>query len=238
MRVLIVDDEPPARGELRALLRHFPEVQVVGEAASAEEARELIGAVPYDVVFLDIAMPGRSGLELARELMANGGPRVVFTTAYPEYALEAFDVGASGYLLKPFDEERLGQVLARLRGGAPPAPAWVPPRVPAESGGKTVLLSPSEIVFAYARGEQVYVKLHREHLPCRFTLRDLEMRLRSYGFLRVHRKFLVNLHHVREVVPYFKGAIACVVDDAERTEIPVSRDLSAHVRRLLGLRPE
>ncbi|WP_264844830.1 LytR/AlgR family response regulator transcription factor [Caldinitratiruptor microaerophilus] len=265
MRVLIVDDEYPARRELRAQLARFPDVQVVGEAASAEEAYELIAALNYDVVFLDIEMPGMSGMDLARRISRGpSGPRVVFTTAYPQYALEAFQVGAVGYLLKPFDEERLGELLDRIagpRGALPareaggPAPAGprrepgarapsdapasrTPPRIPVEKAGKTLLVHPSEIAFIYAQEEQVYVKLHSERLPCRFTLRQLDARLAPYGFLRVHRRFLVNLEKVREVVPYFKGSIGLVVADAERTEIPVSRGLTPLVRRRLGLREE
>jgi len=241
VRVLIVDDEYPARKELRAQLSQFPDVEVVGEAATADEARQLIAALPYDVVFLDIEMPGRSGLELARELARSGGPQVVFTTAYPQYAVEAFDVGAAGYLLKPFDEERLGKVLERLGAraarrepGRPPSPA----RIPAYRNDVTVLVAPEEVVFAYAEAEQVYLKLYRERLGCRFTLRELEARLRPHGFLRVHRRFLVNLAKVREVVPYFKGNIGLVVDDAQRTEVPVSRGLAPVVRRSLGLREE
>ncbi len=242
MRVLIVDDEYPARKELRAQLSQFPDVEIVGEAATADEARKLIAAVPYDVVFLDIEMPGRSGLELARELARAGGPRVVFTTAYPQYAVDAFDVGAVGYLLKPFDEERLANVLERLggRGGAGREPQRTPspPRIPAYRDDVTVLVPPEEVVFAYAEAEQVYLKLHRDRLGCRFTLRELEARLRPHGFMRVHRRFLVNLAKVREVVPYFKGNISLVVDDAQRTEIPVSRALAPAVRRSLGLREE
>ncbi len=239
MRVLIVDDEYPARKELRAQLSQFPDVEIVGEAATAEEARKLIAAIPYDVVFLDIEMPGQNGLDLARELAAVGGPRVVFTTAYPQYAVDAFEVGAVGYLLKPFDEERLAQVLYRLglpvRGPQTP-PRLIPPRIPAFRNEVTVLIAPEEVVFAYAEAEQVYLKLHRERLGCRFTLQELEEKLRPFGFLRVHRRFLVNLAKVREVVPYFKGRIALVVDDAQRTEIPVSRALTPIVRRSLGLR--
>lgn len=265
MKALIVDDESPARRELRAQLQRFPAVQVVGEAASAEEAHQLISALNYDVVFLDIEMQGMSGMELARQMSAGpgGGPRVVFTTAYPQYAVEAFQVGAAGYLLKPFDEERLGQVLDRIRlAGAPsgqtappapppepaPAPAEpahaapatglpaTPARLPAEKSGKTLLIHPAEVAYIYAQHEQVFLKLTQERLPCRFTLRHLEERLRAHGFLRVHRRYLVNLEKVREVIPYFKGSLTLVVADAERSEVPVSRAMTPLVRHRLGLK--
>lgn len=250
MKVLIVDDEFPARRELRAQLARLPNVEVVGEAASAEEALQLIRALPYDVVFLDIEMPGMSGMELAQQVCNGPGPQVVFTTAYPQYAVDAFQVGAAGYLLKPFDEERLGRVLERvanhrpatgLPGGdplpAPPKdrPATAPPRIPAERGAKTVLVHPSEIAFIYSQQEHVYIKLHNERLPCRFTLRQLADRLQQHGFLRVHRRFLVNLDKVREVIPYFKGSLSLVVTDAAQSEVPVSRNAAPMVRQRLGL---
>lgn len=249
LKALIVDDEYPARRELRAQLASFPGVEVIGEAASAEEARQLIRALPYDVVFLDIEMPGASGMALARELAGAPRPQVVFTTAYPQYAVEAFQVGAAGYLLKPFDEERLGQVLERLGSGrasaAPaPAPALVrpagpAPRIPVEKGTKTLLVPAAEIAFIFAQDEQVYVKLHAERLPCRrYTLRELDEKLSPHGFLRVHRRFLVNVEKVREVVPYFKGCLSLVVADAERTEVPVSRALTPAVRQRLGLKDD
>lgn len=258
LKALIVDDEYPARRELRAQLQRVATVEVVGEAASAEEAHQLIRALNYDVVFLDIEMPGMSGMDLARLISdgRSGGPRVVFTTAYPQYAVEAFQVAAAGYLLKPFDEERLGQVLERLSShqaapaavravgaeapgpAAPPhrAGARTPPRIPAEKGSKTLLVHPGEVAFIFALREQVYVKLTAERLPCRFTLRQLEERLTPHGFLRVHRRFLVNLEKVREVVPYFKGSLTLVVADTEHTEVPVSRAMTPLVRQRLGLK--
>ena len=130
LKVLIVDDEPMARRELRTQLNEFSGVQVVGEAADAAEAQQLIDAIDYDAVFLDIQMPGLSGLDLARRLQQRERrPRVIFTTAYSHYALDAFDTGAADYLLKPFDEERLGRALARLQAGAGAAPAAAAPAV-------------------------------------------------------------------------------------------------------------
>src|ERR671911_297253 len=115
LRVLIVDDEYPAREELRYLLRSFPEVEVVGEATQTSEALELIRNIDYDLCFLDIKMPGGSGLDLVRELSnVPHSPSVIFITAYPDHAVEAFDLDAVEYLLKPFDESRLARALQRI----------------------------------------------------------------------------------------------------------------------------
>lgn len=272
LRALIIDDEAPARIELRAQLEQFP-VEIVGEATSAREAAQLIAAIDYDVIFLDIQMPGLSGLDLARQLASRPRPpRVVFTTAYPQYAAGAFGVGATDYLVKPFDEERLGRALQRVlaqmpAAAAPPppapavpapagapvppaagpvaaaraperagaAPARTPIRLPVDRGGKTLLLDPAEIVFAFALDEQVYLKLAREKLRCNFTMRELEERLAPCGFVRTHRRYLVNIGRVREVIRYFKGSLGLIVDDAERSEVPVSRSLAPEVRPRLGL---
>lgn len=116
LRALIVDDEYPAREELRCLLSRCACIEIVGEAADAREAMKLIRALDYDVVFLDICMPGISGIDLVRELRAlKKAPGIVFVTAYEEYAVEAFTVGAVDYLVKPISEERLMEVVARLK---------------------------------------------------------------------------------------------------------------------------
>lgn len=275
MRALLVDDEYPARKELRTLLSSFPDVEIVGEAARAEEAYQLIQALHYDVLFLDIQMPGVSGMELARRLSGRDEtPMVVFTTAFQEHALEAFAVNAVDYLLKPFDEDRLGQALARAARRlvcAQPQPAPKEPpdakapegrvsqgrpaegelpegrpsqdgqaladRIPAERANRTVLVDVSDIVFIYAEKEDVYIKLAKERLLTRRTLRDLEEQLKGQGFLRTHRQYLVNLRKVQEVVPYFKGTLCLVVDDAQRTEVPVSRTMVRTVKVKLNLLP-
>ena len=252
LRALIIDDEAPARIELRAQLAQFP-VQVVGEATHAEEAAQLIAAINYDVIFLDIQMPGLSGLDLARRLDAlPRKPRVIFTTAFPQYAAEAFGVGAVDYLVKPLAVGGLGRARARVpavrRGvvrehAEPQAPRLVeaggsvrtPIRLPVDKGGKTLLLDPVDIVYAYAQNDIVYLKLARERLACRFNMRELEERLAPAGFVRTHRRFLVNLGKVREVIRYFKGSLGLIVDDAERSEVPVSRQLAPEVRPRLGL---
>ncbi len=270
LRALIVDDEYPARKELRRLLASFPEVEVVGEATHAEEARQLCLALKYDLLFLDIQMPGLSGIELARELQKlSPRPRVIFTTAYQEFALDAFRVGAVDYLLKPFDEDRLAEALGRI-GPAPSAPSAAPAgpatarraprpdrapapfrdagvsreppryrapadRIAVERADKIAVIDVRNIVFIYALNEEVYVKLPRERLLARQTLRELEEQLVPFDFVRTHRRFLVNLRKVREVIPYFKGHLRLAVDDEERTEIPVSRTLAAEVKQRLGL---
>jgi len=254
LRCLIVDDEAPARDELRFLLDETPGVQVVGAAATAAEAAVLIDNVDYDICFLDIRMPGESGLDLAARLAAQPeqpGPRIVFTTAYPDHAVDAFELSAVDYLLKPFSAERLEQAIRRVRALAstqapdesnarlPSQPAPAPAsegrhRLPIGRGNRTVFVDESQIVAAAAARGYSYLYLTDERVLVRYTLTELEARLSS-AFYRVHRSYLANLNQVAELSADYKGALVLMMDDADRTRVPVSRRQAHDVRRILGM---
>jgi DNA-binding LytR/AlgR family response regulator len=244
-RCLIVDDEAPARAELRFLLQSFPDIQVVGEASNAEEAAVLLDSLEYDIVLLDIRMPGGTGLDLARRLHdRDDPPAVVFTTAYPDYAVEAFDLAAADYLVKPFDEERLGRAVRRALGTAETdepaaeAPTAVPPqlasRIAVQRNGRTVLIDPGTIVYASASRGYSYLKLTDDRVLTTYTLAGLERRL-DERFFRSHRSYLVNLRYVRELMSDYQGGLVLVMDDAERSRVEVSRRQAAALRRALGI---
>jgi DNA-binding LytR/AlgR family response regulator len=243
-RCLIVDDEAPAREELRFLLRDFPDVQVVGEATNAEEALLLIQSVEYDVVLLDIRMPGGSGLEVAAAVRDRAHPpAIIFTSAYPDHAVEAFDLAAADYLVKPFDAERLRRALDRALGHDEDEPRGPAPRaaaddrlsrVPVQRGERTVLVDEAEVYYAVAARGYSYLKLADERVLVSWSLSDLERRLPRH-FFRAHRSYLVNLNHVRELVPDFKGALVLVMDDRQQSRVEVSRRQARELRRLLGL---
>lgn len=278
-RCLIVDDESPAREELRHLLGGFDDVVVVGEATTAEEAELLVGSVSYDVVFLDVRMPGMGGLELARALADTPDrPAVIFTTAYADHAVEAFDLQAADYLVKPFETARLRRALDRALeqrgptaddregvaavdrgevpdgGGRPPdgphaaAADSGPPRpvarIPVHRGDRILLVEEPRIAFAEAARGYAYLKLvtpavgrvelSDDRLLTSYTLHDLEERFSS-DFVRTHRSFLVNLRHVREVVPQVGGTLTLVMGDRGRSQVPVARRQAAEVRRRLGV---
>lgn len=241
-RCLIVDDESPAREELRYLLRGFPHIQVVGEATNAEEALLLLREVAYDLVLLDIRMPGGTGLEVARELAAAPhGPAVIFTTAYPDHAVEAFDLAAADYLLKPFDAERLGRALDRAlaaaedeEGAATPRTDAAPTRLPVQHGDRTVLVEPGAIVFATAARGYSHLKLAEDRVLISQSLSELERRLPA-EFFRVHRSYLVNLDHVRELRSDGQDALVLVMDDRQQSRVAVSRRQAAALRRVLGV---
>ncbi len=253
-RCLIVDDEAPARELLRSLLEEVGGVQVVGEAAEADEALELIRSIDYDLVLLDIQMPGPSGLDLAREIrQLPQRPAIVFTTAYPDHAVEAFELEAVDYLVKPFDAERLRRAIDRAlasRGeerdlgptGAPPSPSPASPvgatpgqtRIPVQRGDRTVLVDADQVVYATASRGYSYLKLADERVLVSWSLAELEQRL-GPGFFRVHRSHLVNLSHVRELIPDYRGALVLVMDDRQGSQVEVSRRQARALRQALGM---
>jgi two-component system response regulator LytT len=234
IRALLVDDEAPARSELRYLLAAHPEVEVVGEAASAAEALKLASAVAYDVVFLDVEMPGLSGVEAARLVHGRpGAPRLVFVTAHEQYAVDAFAVEALDYLLKPVDPDRLAQVVRRLGPGRRPAAAVE--KLPVVSGGETVLLGWDEVHYARADGDYSRIHTHDRSYLCTQSLRQLESALPSARFARIHRSYLVNLTKVAAVKRAGPERLRLALDDAAGTELDVARRQSKAVRERLRL---
>jgi len=239
LRALIVDDEYPAREELRYLLRGFPEVEVVGEAAEASEALELIRNIDYDLCFLDIKMPGGSGLDLVRELSRVAHrPAVIFVTAYPDHAVEAFDLDAVDYLLKPFDEPRLARALQRIieRGhestnGEDEAPF---DKIPVPSQDRTILLEPDDVLFAVAAHGGSYIVTASERHLVPYSLAELERRLEGRGFFRTHRAYVVNLRYARAIEPDFAGALQVILSHSKE-RVPVSRRQVRAFKRLVGL---
>jgi two-component system LytT family response regulator len=228
MRVMIVDDEPHARQRLRTLLEGEPALEVVGEAGDGLEALEKIRALTPDVVFLDIQMPELSGLQLLERLSGERVPRVVFTTAYDEYAIEAFDLAALDYLLKPFDRERFQKALGRaraafegggpgfdprelkelidqVRGGGGGRGDWREKRLVVKVGSKVRFLNVDEIECVLAEGDYVAVQVGKETLLVRERMRDVEGRLERHGFFRIHRSSLINLAWLREMRPFRHG---------------------------------
>ncbi|MHB0977298.1 MAG: LytR/AlgR family response regulator transcription factor [Candidatus Aquicultorales bacterium] len=242
LKALIVDDEAPARAELRYLLEGMEGVRVVGEATNAEEALELARALHYDAIFIDVQMPGLTGLEAANRLRTTDGtPAIVFVTAYSEHAVKAFELDAVDYLVKPIDEDRLALTinkLVRQRNGRSHQQEQVDieiERIPVESRGKTILLPIGDIVFVNSKSDLVFAHTADSTYLTRFTLKDLEGRLRNRGFFRTHRAYLVNLHHVEEIVPMWGQNYMLRVSCAKQNEVPVSRRRSQKLKSILGM---
>ncbi|HET7066288.1 MAG TPA: LytTR family DNA-binding domain-containing protein [Nocardioides sp.] len=228
LKVLAVDDEPPALDELAFLLGRDERVESVRTCGSAAEALRILQAESFDVVLLDIAMPGLSGLDLAQVLRQfREPPAVVFITAHAHHAVEAFDLRAVDYLLKPVHEERLREAIGRVRDEA--GVADHDEQMPVELGGVTRFVRRSDVRYASAQGD--YVRLHTAtgNPLVRMSLSALEQRWADRGFVRIHRSILVSLAHVDEV--RLAGARPVVVVDG--AELPVSRRHLPDVRGLL-----
>lgn len=235
LKALVVDDEAPARSELRFLLGEAGGVEVIGEASNAMEALQLIKAIPYDVIFLDINMPGLSGVQLAEALAALANPpSIVFITAHSEHAVKAFEVRATDYLVKPVELDRLKKAVARLTPVAEQAPAKVE-RIPVEKAGKKLLVSVDDILFIMAKDDYSYLHTEADRYLSTMSLASLETKLEPVGFFRIHRRYLVNLSSVKEVVPMYGGTLLLTLTDANATQIPVSRRRVPALKKALGL---
>ena len=249
MNVLIVDDSRLARTELRPLLQDFPQVTVVGEARNADEARAQIEALAPDLLLLDIQMPGQTGFELLASL--DTAPHVIFTTAYDEYALQAFGVNALDYLLKPVQLPRLATALAKAEarlspaaGAAPagpadePAPAAQAPltaqdQVFVKDGERCWFVKLADIKLFEINGSytRIHFDGHRPLIPR--TLQQLEGRLDPKVFFRANRQQIINLNWIGSVEPWFSNTLKLQLRDGP--EVEVSRQQSVRFRELLSL---
>lgn len=238
IRALIVDDERLARARLVRLLRRREDVEIAGVACDGDEAVVMIAELRPDLVFLDVQMPGLSGFDVLEAIESR--TNVIFTTAFDQYALRAFEVHALDYLLKPFDEERLSASLDRaaamIRGARadpglrPFLEQMAPPeRFVVRTPGRIVFLPLAEVDWIEAAGNYVYVHAGRERHLIRGTLKAIESRFAS-RFARIHRSAIVNLERVRELAPRAHGDCEVVLRGGAR--LPVSRTFAARLRAL------
>lgn len=265
LRVVIVDDEPLARQELQYLLSATGEVEIVATGSNGIEAVELVLTHKPDVVFLDVQMPGLDGFGVLKKLLEKKIqlPQVVFATAYVQYAVRAFEVNAADYLLKPFDRARVRKTVDKARARLPSADPLTTDsataakldallqlveesraQVPRTGTGKVVLktqdrlllVNHKDICFASIEGGLISVTTSsvEGQSNCR-TLEELTDQLDPDMFWRVHRSFVVNIQHIREVVPWFKSSYQLRMDDPKKTEIPVSRNQTKRLRELFNL---
>lgn len=255
IRCVLVDDEPPAIDELSYLLSAFAGVEVVGTAASAGQALEVIAREEPDVAFLDIQMPGASGFEASQALLTlPRPPLLVFATAYDEHAIRAFEENAVDYILKPVSRDRLAKTVDRLReilarGGGRRSGSGVEDllrgmgigpeliRVSVEVNGRVLLLKHGEVVFFRSSDRRVMAHTASAAHPVHGspTLDRIEERLKGLPFFRANRGELVNLAQVRDFAPWFNGKYVLTMRDAEQTEITVSKGRARLFRERLGL---
>ncbi len=236
LRAIIVDDEAPARSELKFLLDETGKAEVVAEATNVREAIEKLKDVGADVMFLDVNMPGTDGLQLAEALTRlKYPPYVIFVTAYSEHAVKAFEVNATDYLVKPVETDRLNQALTKvmqlMSGQGHSSSAE---RIPVEKGGKKLLIPTDKIHFIMAKDDYSYLHTDADRYLSTVSLAQLEAKLEPLGFFRVHRRYLVNLACVQEVDPVSGGTLLLTLQ-GEEEQIPVSRRRVASLKKALGL---
>jgi DNA-binding LytR/AlgR family response regulator len=238
---LIVDDEAPARAELRYLLEGLGGVEVVGEAASVREALALASRLDYDVVFLDINMPELSGMDAAREISTwPKRPAVVFVTAHDDHAVQAFSVDAADYLLKPVAEDRLARCVHRIaalragEGARRSGPELA--KVAVTSRGETLLLDIDDVLYAEADGDYCWVYSRGERLLSTQSMRELEDALPATVFFRIHRSHLVNLRKVAALEAIAPGRTGVRLADDAGTVLEVARRQTRALKQHLGLR--
>ncbi len=258
LTTILVDDEPLAREELKWLLNDFPEIEVIATAANGLEALELIEQAEPDIVFLDVQMPGLDGISLVRQLREKDVPLpyFVFSTAYEQYAVEAFRLEAMDYLLKPVDKARLAETVERAKKALPvreqgeaitmPAGAALREgrqkgsqqhaKIVVRNGNRHFIVDAEDIIFATINEGVITITANQvEGISSYRTIEDLQANLDPDQFWRAHRSYLVNIDRIREVVPWFKSSYQIRVDDKKGTEIPVSRVQTRRLRELLKL---
>jgi DNA-binding LytR/AlgR family response regulator len=252
IRAFVVDDEPLAVKRLVRLLENTKRVEVAGSTTDPSEALAMLRQIDCDVVFTDIEMPGLSGFEMLRKLET--APLVVFTTAYSEYALQAFEVHSVDYLVKPVDERLLERALGkleRIRAGveaAPPLdailtqlmaalekPKTYPTRLPSRTGDKVEFVEIAQVTHFYASDKLTYAATAKKHYVIDRTIADLEEALDDSRFVRIHRSTIVNLEFVQELHSWFAERILLRLKDAKNTELAVSRDRVKLLKERLGL---
>jgi two-component system LytT family response regulator len=250
LRAFLIDDEPLALTRLARMLEATGRVAIVGRATDPEQGLAQVAAQPVDVIFLDIHMPGWSGFDVVERLPP--GPLVVFVTAYDQHAVQAFELNAVDYLLKPVERTRLERTLERVsrRRDEPDADGWrraledlarrlraVPylDHLASRAGDRVQLVAVDEVTHVFARDRGTYaVAAGREHL-LDVTLADLERRLDPARFLRIHRATLVNVRWIGELHGDVGGRLLLRLKDERRTDLVVSRDRARAIKERLGL---
>ena len=257
LSAIIVDDEQLARDELAYLVKHIGDVNVVAQGKNGLEAVNLIKEHTPDLVFLDVQMPGLDGFGVIKKLLDRKVPlpKIVFATAFDQYAVKAFEVNAVDYILKPFDKKRVAQSIEKARAKLEPSAgseekletlvrmleSQKPPtaKILIKAAGRLFLTDPKDICYATIE-DGVITVVTAGHAGmegqsnCR-TLEELSESLDAKVFWRAHRSFLVNIHHIREVVPWFKSSYQLRMADKKQTDIPVSRAQTRRLRELTNL---
>lgn len=239
--VILIEDEPYSRAELRHLLSSEERIEIIAEADSGEKGLEMIFVHEPDVIFVDINMPQMTGVQLVALIQKmKKSPLVVFATAYPDFAAKAFRLNAIDYLLKPFDEEQLKETLERIYSVFTKKDQFKEDgdikrgKLAVEDNGKIVYIPPTDIYYLYREDRETIICAKTGKYICKLPLKELEKKLKDFPFFRTHKSYLVNLNVIVELIPWFNGAFELKIDGVEE-KVPVSRNYVKVLRERLEL---
>jgi two-component system response regulator LytT len=260
INTVIVDDERPARDELAYLLKAIPEINLVAQGKNGLEALALIKEHDPDLVFLDVQMPGLDGFGVIKKLVERKlrVPQIVFATAFDNYAIQAFEVNAVDYVLKPVDKARVAKAVSRAKkmieantspverlenlvgqlgaAGTPRAKSSQPVKLLLKSQARMFLIDAEDIIYASIQdGAITLFARDAEGVSNYRTIEELQESLDSDVFWRAHRSYLVNINHIKEVVPWFKSSYILKMNDKRQSEIPVARAQTKRLREIIKL---
>lgn len=244
IKALIVEDEPLARDELCYLLKRSNKIEIMGECDCLETALQLIDDLEIDVIFLDIELGEENGMSLAERLKQKGNtPEIVFATAYDEYALQAFNVNALDYLLKPFEEERINQTIIKLvkmrerksnkeqEKKLTKSPIHKN-KLAFSTNEKIKIIDIDNIIYISAQNGKTLLVTDEEELTVTFTLSQLEQKLINSPIMKVHRSYLVNKEKICEIEPWFNSTYLLCMNNGEK--VPLSRNFTKEIKQLFG----
>jgi len=248
IRAFIVEDEQPALERLRDLINEITDVEIIGSNPSGKEAVQQIDSLKPDLLFLDIHLTDISGIDVLR--LISHQPAIIFTTAYNQYAIEAFELRAVDYLLKPFSKERFEEAVDKVREKLQPdqdmtstfkqlLQSWQPgkdylTRIPSRIGDKIYILPDDDIVYFKSEDKVVFAYLADSDFIVNYTLEELQNRLHPDKFFRIHRSTIVNLNYVKTIEAWFGGGYKMKVKDKRNTELTISRSAGRLLREKLG----
>jgi two-component system, LytTR family, response regulator len=257
INTVIVDDERPARDELAFLLKGFPDINIIAQGKNGLEAINLIKEHNPDLVFLDVQMPGLDGFGVIKKLVERKlrVPQIVFATAFDNYAIQAFEVNAVDYVLKPFDKARIAKAIQRAKKmveantspvdrletlvgqlSQPVAKPAAPVKLLVKSQARMILVDAEDVIYASIQDGSITIFAREvEGVSNYRTLEELAGALDEDTFWRAHRSYLVNINHIKEVVPWFKSSYMLKMNDKRASEIPVSRAQTRRLRELFKM---
>lgn len=240
IRTLLADDERLPLMELKFILEKFSQIEIVGEARSGQDTLEMVSRLSPRLLFLDIKMGDMTGFDVARELQKlPSPPKIIFSTAYDQFALKAFEVNALDYILKPYCEERVAMAVKRVMDFLSGADAknihslYEIERLAVNTQSMVIIIETKDILYIECMGKELHIKTARGEYTTKSSLSEMEEKLNPKKFLRCHRSYIVNLEKITRIIPWFNGCYKIQLKDCS-TEIPVSRKYVKNFRSIIN----